>query len=113
MTAMTTLSKWQDQYFTLVKRVEAPVTRYTGDFAESVAKYVPVRPTFMAKVPTTSELVENQLKFRKRFVDEQAAFVRKMLNAMDPVFMKFQTAPKAAAKDIHVKPAAARVHKAA
>jgi hypothetical protein len=88
---LDTVKQWQDEYFKLVKRFEEPVLRFTGEFSESVVRFVPQRPRFMASVPTMEEVVENQLKFRKRFVDEQATFARKMLKAMDPVFEKFET----------------------
>jgi len=101
-TAMTTVKKWQDEYMKLVARVEEPVVRYTGRAVEAVAEYVPERPewAFLDQVPTLTEVVDNQLKFRKRVVDEQAAFVRKMMKAMHPALMKLETkpAPKAAAK---------------
>ena len=91
---MTTLKKVQDEYFTLVKRVEEPIVRYTGEMADSMARFVPERPDFMAKWPTVTELVDNQLKFRKRFVDEQTAFIRKMMKAMDPMVMRVDTVAK-------------------
>ena len=101
---MTTMKQWQDEYFTLVERIEAPVIDLTGRLAESVATYVPARPARLAELPTTKELVENQLKFRRRFVDEQAAFVRRLVKAMDPVLVKFEHVPAKSAP----KPAATR-----
>ena len=50
MDTMTTLKKWQDEYFTLVQRVEKPVVRFVGERAETVARFVPERPEFMAKL---------------------------------------------------------------
>jgi hypothetical protein len=90
---MTSLKRVQDQYFTLVERVEEPVVDATERVAETVARYVPARPAFMAEMPTFKELVENQLKFRKRFVDEQAVFVRRLVKAMDPVLVKAEHVP--------------------
>lgn len=97
-TMMATVEKWQDQYFTQIKRVEEPVLRYTEQASETVARYVPARPSFMAEMPTMTEVVESQLKFRKRFVDEQARFVRKMMKAMDPMLTKFETTPQRVAE---------------
>lgn len=93
MDTMTTLKKWQDEYFTLVQRVEKPVVRFVGERAETVARFVPERPEFMAKLPTVATMVDNQLKFRKRFVDEQAAFVRSMMKAMHPMMEKLDAMP--------------------
>lgn len=90
MTPMTTLKTWQDEYFKLVARVEEPVVKATNRVADSVAEYVPSRPAFMAEMPKIADVVDNQLRFRKRFVDEQAAFVRKMMKAMNPVVVKFE-----------------------
>lgn len=95
MDTMTTLKQWQDDYFTMVKKVEEPVVRFVGERAETVARFVPERPAFMATLPTMATLVDNQLKFRKRFVDEQAAFVRSMMKAMQPMLMKVDATPKA------------------
>jgi hypothetical protein len=90
---MTTVRKWQDEYFTAIKRVEEPVVRFTGRMAESMVRYVPERPAFMVGMPTMAEMVDNQLKFRRRMVDEQAVFVRKMVKAMHPALAKFEAAP--------------------
>ncbi|MDP2289876.1 MAG: hypothetical protein Q8M22_01720 [Actinomycetota bacterium] len=94
---MTTLKKWQDEYFTQLKRVEEPMVRFVGERAETMARFVPGRPPFMANMPTMTALIDNQLKFRKRVVDEQTMFVRKMLKAMDPMVTKLDTVPKPAA----------------
>lgn len=101
-TAMTTLKKMQDEYFTLIKRAEEPLVRFTGDMADSMARFVPERPEFMAKLPTVAELVDNQLKFRKRLVDEQTMLVRKLMKAMDPMITKVDTLPK----PVHMAPRA-------
>jgi hypothetical protein len=46
-----------------------------------------------------TELVESGLKFRRRVVDPQAAFVRKMMKAAHPALVKLEKAPaKTAAK---------------
>jgi hypothetical protein len=127
MDTMTTMKKWEDEYFTVAKKVQEPVVHYTGRMAETVAEYVPERPTFMAGMPTMHQLVDNGLKFRKRMVDEQATFVRRMLIAMGPMTTKFEAtkptpkpAPKATAKPTPkptaktaVKTAARRVVRAA
>lgn len=91
-TMMRTLTTWQNQYVDLMGRLEEPVVTFTGRAAESVAQYVPERPNwaFLAEVPTMTEFVDNQLKFRRRVVDEQAAFVRKMMKAMHPALMRLE-----------------------
>ena len=94
---MTTMKKWQDDYLTMMARVEEPIVRFTGKAAESVAEYVPERPRweFLDAVPTVTEFVDSQLKFRRRVVDEQAAFVRRMMKAMHPALTRLE--PKAPA----------------
>lgn len=94
-TVMTTMQRWQDEYLSMMGRIEEPVVRYTSRAVEAVADYIPERPhwEFMERVPTVTELVDNQLKFRRRVVDEQAAFVRKLVKAMNP-------------KVVHVEPKA-------
>ena len=96
-TAMINLQRWQDEYLDLMVRWEEPVVTFTGKAADSVAKYVPERPgwAFLVKVPSMTEVVENQLKFRRRVVDEQAAFVRGIMRAMQPALIRFE--PKAPA----------------
>jgi hypothetical protein len=108
-TVMTAMKKWQDGYLKTTARVEEPIVRFTGRAAESVADYVPERPqwAFLDEVPTVTELVDSQLKFRRRVVDQQAAFVRKMLKAMHPALVRLE--PKApAAKRAAAKPSAAK-----
>lgn len=90
MDAMTTMTKWQDQYFTVLKKVEEPVLKVAGEVADRVARYVPERPSFMTSIPTMTEVVDNQLKFRRRMVDEQAMFVHKMLKVMKPVVVRLE-----------------------
>jgi hypothetical protein len=108
--AMTTVKKWEDEYMTIVARVEEPVVRYTGRAAEAVAPYVPDRPgwAFLDQVPTLTELVDNQLKFRKRVVDEQAAFVRKVMKAMHPALVKLETRAPVVRRAPAAKPAPER-----
>ncbi len=108
-TVMTTTKQWQDQYLTMMARVEEPIVRYAGKAAEAVADYIPERPqwAFLEQVPTMTELVDSQLKFRRRVVDEQAAFVRKFMKAMNPATAKHE--PKApAAKRVVPKASPAR-----
>jgi hypothetical protein len=94
-TVMTTMTKWQDDYLAMMARVEEPVVRFTGRATESVAKYVPERPewAFLDRVPTLTAVVDSQVKFRRRVVDEQAAFVRKMMKAMHPVLARLEPKP--------------------
>lgn len=94
MTMMTTIKEWQDGYFSAVKRIEEPMLKFAEGRADRFAKLVPDRPSFLADLPKTTELMESQLKFRKRFVDEQIAFTRKMMKTMHPVFVKFDTVAK-------------------
>jgi len=110
-TMMTTMKTWQDEYLNLMVRLEDPVVKFTGMAADSVAKYVPERPqwAFLDEVPPVTEFVDSQLKFRRRVVDEQAAFVRKMMKAMHPALVRLDpkpVAPKASAP----KPTATRPH---
>ncbi len=99
-TAMTTTKKWQDQYLTIMAKVEEPVVRFAGKAAEAVAAYIPERPqwAFLEQVPTMTELVDSQLKFRRRVVDEQATFVRNFMKALSPAASKAPTVKRAAAK---------------
>ena len=91
-TAMTTMKQWQDEYLTMMARVEEPVVRFTGKAMDSIAEYVPKRPhwAFLDEVPTMTEFVDSQLKFRSRIVDEQTAFVRRLMKAMSPAPMRLE-----------------------
>jgi hypothetical protein len=95
ITAMTTMKKWQDEYLTRMASVEEPVVKVTGEAVKAVAQYIPARPhwAFLDQVPTMTEFVENQLKFRQRVVDEQTVFVRKLMKALSQA--KASPAPKA------------------
>jgi len=90
-TVMTTMKDWQDRYLDLMKKVEEPMVRFTGEMADAVARFVPERPRFMSPLPMTTEVVDNGLKFGKRMVDEQMHFVRSMMHAMEPVTMRLDT----------------------
>jgi hypothetical protein len=115
---MNTLERWQDEYLDLMARWEEPVVTFTGKAADSVAKYVPERPgwAFLAELPTITEVVESQLKFRRRVVDEQAAFARRMMRAMQPALMRLEptatTTPAAKARATKARATKARATKA-
>jgi hypothetical protein len=104
---MSTITRWQDGYMTLSARLEKPVVRFAARASEAIAEYVPERPqwAFLDAVPTMTEFVDSQLKFRRRVVDEQATFVRTMMKAMQPALTKLETnAP--ASHAVTFKPAA-------
>jgi hypothetical protein len=109
MTAMTTIKEWQDRYLKLMTRVEEPVVRLAARASESIADYVPERPRWamLEGAPTIGELVDNQLKFRRRVVDQQAAFVRKMLKAVDPALSRLDAKP-VVKRPVAKRPAAKR-----
>lgn len=97
MDTMTTLRQWQDGYIGWMKRVERPVVRYVGKVAEPMARSLPDRPRFLATMPMVRDVVQQHLTFRRRVVDEQAAFVRSMMKAMDPVLAKMDAVPQVVA----------------
>ncbi len=96
MSAMTTISTWEDKYFEMLKKVETPMLDVVGKIAERLSTYVRQRPGFMTEMPTAHDWLDHGLKLRKRVIDEQAAFARKMMKAMDPVVAKFDHQPVAA-----------------
>jgi hypothetical protein len=110
-TVMTNIKKWQDGYLTGMARLEEPVVRFTGRVAESVAEYVPERPhwAFLDQVPTLTEVVDSQLKFRRRVVDHQAAFVRKMMKAMNPALLRLEPKAPATKRVSRKSPAVRRI----
>ena len=91
---MERVEELEDRYLDQMKRAEEPVLRFTGDMSERMARFVPERPKFMAEMPKMADVVEGQLKFRKRFVDEQLRFARKMIKAMNPVMVKVDAVPE-------------------
>ena len=106
-TALTTMKKWQDGYLSLITTVEEPVVKFAGKAAEAVGRYVPERPQWaiFEQVPSVTELVDSQLTFRKRVVEEQTEFVGKVLKAISPVT---KAEPKAPAAKPAAKKAPAR-----
>lgn len=102
-TTMTTMKKWQDEYLTRVTKVEEPVLTLAEKAGQAIAEYVPERPqwAFLDKVPTVSEIVESQLTFRRRVVDHQAAFVRKLMKAMTPAKPAAKHVAKAPVRKAH------------
>jgi hypothetical protein len=99
-TLMTTVEDWQEEFFDLVDKVEEPVVRVAGDFAESISDYVPERPAwpFLSQLPTVSEVVENQIMFMTKLVDQQATFARHMVKAFEPVLVRREVKPAPARK---------------
>jgi hypothetical protein len=79
---------WQDEYFTFVKRIEAPVLNTTTQFATRFAELVPGRPAFLAPMPkahVVRDAMDTGFTFRKRMVEEQTMFARRMMKAIEPV----------------------------
>jgi len=91
---MERVEEFEDRYLDRMKKAEEPVVRFAGDMSERMARFVPERPAFMAEMPKMVDFVESQLKFRKRFVDEQLRFARKMMKAMNPVMVKVDAVPE-------------------
>lgn len=109
-----TARDWQDQYFTFVKRIEAPLLRTTARMAGRMAEYVPERPAFLADLPKVHEVMDAGLTFRKRVVDEQTRFARSMMKAMDPMLVKVDTVHHTERHDRRTeKPVAKRAPRAA
>lgn len=94
-TVMTTVKEVQDEFFELVDRIQSPFVDFMSDMFESVSDFVPERPAwpFLAQVPTVNEVVENQIDFVTKFVDQQAGFARKMVKAASPVLVKLEAKP--------------------
>ncbi len=79
---------WQDEYFTFVKRIEAPVLRTTTQIATRFAELVPGRPAFLAPMPKAHamrDVMDTGFTFRKRMVEEQTMFARRMMKAIEPM----------------------------
>ncbi|MCX6520332.1 MAG: hypothetical protein NTZ21_06690 [Actinobacteria bacterium] len=79
---------WQDEYFTFVKRIEAPVLRTTTQLATRFADLVPGRPAFLAPMPkahAVRDVMDTGFTFRKRMVEEQTMFARRMMKAIEPM----------------------------
>jgi hypothetical protein len=105
-TVMTTVERWQDEFIDIVDRIETPVVKWAGEVAESMVDYVPERPDWavLERVPTMTEVVDNQLAFTSRFVDMQVDFVRKMMKAMGPALKKMEP-PKVTPRKVATKAA--------
>ena len=87
---------WQDEYFRFVKRIEAPVLRTTTRVAERFAEIVPTRPGFLASMPkahAVRDVMDTGFTFRKRMVEEQTMFARRMMKAIEPVLVSLDNVP--------------------
>jgi len=85
---------WQDEYFRFVKRIEAPVLETTTRMAARFADVVPDRPAFLAPLPkahVVRDAMDTGFTFRKRVVEEQTMFARRMMKAMEPMLTKLDT----------------------
>lgn len=92
-TVMERIEQLEDRYIQQLKELEQPILDATEDLAERSARFVPERPAMFAEMPTMTQLVENQLRFQKRLVDEQTRFTRKMMKAMAPVVTRVDARP--------------------
>ena len=92
-TMLNTVEQFEDRAFDQFKQAEEPMLRFTRETSDAFARLVPPRPAFMADMPKMAEIVESQLKFQKRLVDEQVRFTRKMMKAMDPLLLKLDAEP--------------------
>lgn len=102
-TMLDTVEKFENRAFDQFKQAEEPVLRFAHETSDAVARFVPARPSFMADMPKMTDVVDSQLKFRKRVVDEQLRFARKMMKAMDPLVDKLDAEPeKVAPKPVPV-----------
>ena len=93
-TMMENVEKFEDRSLEQMKKAEEPVLRFAHDMSERMARFVPERPSFLSEMPLMADFVESQLKFRKRFVDEQLRCARKMMKAMNPVMVKVDHMPE-------------------
>jgi hypothetical protein len=91
---LDTVERFENRAFDQVKHAEEPMLRFAHETSDAVARFVPTRPRFMADMPKFTDVVESQLKFRKRVVDEQLRFARKMMKAMDPLVDKIDAEPE-------------------
>jgi len=101
---------WQDEYFTFVKRIEAPVLRTTTQIATRFAELVPGRPAFLAPMPKAHamrDVMDTGFTFRKRMVEEQTMFARRMMKAIEPMLTtldRVDTVPAKAPAKAPTKP---------
>ncbi len=99
---------WQDEYFTFVKRIEAPVLRTTTQLATRFAELVPGRPAFLAPMPkahAVRDVMDTGFTFRKRMVEEQTMFARRMMKAIEPVLTTLDRLEPPARPDTEPTPA--------
>lgn len=95
-TAAHAARTWQDEYFRFVKRIEAPVLRTTTRMAERFAEIVPTRPALLAPMPkahAVRDVMDTGFTFRKRVVEEQTMFARRMMKAIEPMLVSLDTVP--------------------
>jgi hypothetical protein len=91
---MDRVTKMEDRYFDQMKEMEQPILDFTSEVSERAARFVPERPSFLADLPTMTEVVESQLKLQKKFVDEQMRFTRRMMKAMNPIVTRVDAQPE-------------------
>ncbi len=84
-TMLDRMTEFEDRYFDRMKEMEQPIVDFTGEFSERAARFVIERPSFLGDLPKVTDVVETQLKFQKKMVDEQMRFARRMMKAMTPI----------------------------
>ena len=96
------INEIQDQVIDLVVRVQEPVVSGVKNVATKVEGRLPEvnLPWVGDTLPTATQLVDAQFRFRQRMLDTQKDFVKAVLAATLPVRRKFVTtggSPKASA----------------
>ncbi len=91
-TTMTTAQEWQEEFFDWLDRIEEPVVKVTGDFAETFSEYVPQMPAwpFTGHLPSISETFENQIAFATKLFEWRVGFARQLFKAGKPMFEQLE-----------------------
>ena len=97
------INEIQDQVLDLVARVQEPVVGVVRTAAVKVEDRIPEVnvPWVGDTLPTATQLVDAQFRFRQRMLDNQKDFVKAVMAATLPVRRKFVTtggSPKASAQ---------------
>lgn len=83
---------WQEQWFAAIQRLQQPVVQTTARLAGRLADVLPERPARFGNLPKLQPAIHDALDaglgLRARLVDEQAAFARSMMAALDPMVGK-------------------------
>ena len=96
MTVTEMMGTWEDQVLETVHQSQEAVVKAVGIWAEAGGNLIPkpISMPYSDQIPNPAELVEHYFEYSAKLLDAQKAFVRAVLDAVEPVLGTNGATPK-------------------